>query len=254
MLDDLRGKSVLVIGSSTGIGAAVARGFARAGSRVAVHGNANREAAEQVGEEIRDAGGEALVLTGDVTAAGVVEQLLADTVAAFGGLDVLVNNAGSLVKRAGLMDIDDPLYDEVLDLNIRPVVRACRAAIPHLRKQGGGAIINTGSIAARNGGGPGASLYASAKSFVQNFTRNLAKEFAPDHIRVNAVAPGVILTPFHERFSSAEVLEAMRKTVPMGRLGESEECVGAYLFLASNSMSGYITGQVIEVNGGQLMP
>lgn len=254
MLQDLKDKSVLIIGSSTGIGAALARGFAQQGSRVAVHGNSNRDAAEKVGADVRAAGAESVVLTGDVTRSGVVEQLVADTVSAFGGLDVLVNNAGGLVQRAGLLEFDDALYDQVLELNIRPVVNACRAAVPHLRQRGGGAIINTGSIAGRNGGGPGASLYASAKAFVENFTRNLAKEFAADGIRVNAVAPGVIMTPFHERFSTPEMLEAMRKTIPMGRLGESEECVGAYLFLASSAMSAYITGQVIEVNGGQLMP
>jgi len=134
------------------------------------------------------------------------------------------------------------------------VVMASQAAVPHLKKAGGGSIINTSSVAARNGGGPGSALYGGAKAFVSNVTRNMARELAPQGIRVNAVAPGVIMTPFHERYSSPELLEQMRRSIPMGRIGKAEDCVGAYLFLASPALSGYITGQTIEVNGGQIMP
>jgi 3-oxoacyl-[acyl-carrier protein] reductase len=141
----------------------------------------------------------------------------------------------------------------VLDLNVRSVVVACRAAIPWLQRQGG-VIINTSSIAARNGGGPGSGLYASAKAFVSNLTRGLAKELVKDRIRVNAVAPGVIATPFHDRFSTPEQLTQMVGAIPMGRAGAPEDCVGAYLFLASDTLSGFVTGQILEVNGGQLMP
>jgi 3-oxoacyl-[acyl-carrier protein] reductase len=137
---------------------------------------------------------------------------------------------------------------------VRSVVAAIQAAVPHLKAAGGGSVINTSSVAARNGGGPGSALYGGAKAFVSNMTRNLARELAPDGIRVNAVAPGVIMTPFHERFSTPELLEQLRKGIPMGKLGAPEDCVGAFLFLASPGMSGYITGQTIEVNGGQLMP
>lgn len=252
MLDDLSGKSILIIGSSTGIGAAVARGFGRVGARVGVHYRASREPAEAVVADIKAAGGEAILFSGDVAEPGIAERLVNDAAKAFGGLDVLINNAGALVRRASLMDVDDSLYDQVLNLNVRPVVMACRAAVPHFRR--GGAIINTGSIAGRNGGGVGSGLYGGAKAFVQNFTRNLAKELAPDRVRVNAVAPGVIMTPFHERYTPPEMLETFRTAIPMGRLGTPEECVGAYLFLASDRMAGYITGQVLEVNGGQLMP
>lgn len=254
MFKDLAGKRVLITGSSTGIGAAAARGFAEAGARVVVHGNSSKAEAQAVVDGIRRAGGEAHLVLGDVSRTAGAHQVVEEAAAALGGLDVLVNNAGALVKRAPLLEIDDTLYDTVLDLNVRSVIAATQTAIPHLQKAGGGAIINTASIAGRNGGGPGAALYASAKAFVANVTRNMAKEFARDNIRANAVAPGVILTPFHERFSTAEQLETMRLTIPMGRLGQPEECVGAYLFLASPAASGYITGQVIEVNGGQLMP
>jgi 3-oxoacyl-[acyl-carrier protein] reductase len=124
-----------------------------------------------------------------------------------------------------------------------------------MRRQGeGGAIINLSSIAARHGGGPGSVVYAAAKGFIATATRGWARELAKDRIRVNAVSPGVILTPFHDRYSTPEQLAAMQATIPMDRLGAAEECVGAFLYLASGEMSGYVTGQIIEVNGGQYMP
>jgi 3-oxoacyl-[acyl-carrier protein] reductase len=123
-----------------------------------------------------------------------------------------------------------------------------------MRSQGGGAIINVSSIAARHGGGPGSVIYAAAKGFVSVATRGWAKELVKDGIRVNAVSPGVITTPFHERYSTPEQLAAMQATIPMDRLGSPEDCVGAFLYLASEQLSGYVTGQVMEVNGGQYMP
>lgn len=254
MLDDLRGKRVLITGASTGIGAATAIEFGRLGSHVVVHYNSSEDDARAVVDTIRKAGGKADLLKGDVSVSAEAIRVVNEAAGILGGLDVLINNAGALVQRSPVTDITDELFDRVIDLNVRSVVMASKAAVPHLRKAGGGAIINTSSIAARNGGGPGAGLYASAKAFVSNLTRNMAKEYAADNIRVNAVAPGVIMTPFHQRFSTPEMLEAMRKTIVMGRIGEPQECVGAYVFLASPAMSGYITGQVIEVNGGQLMP
>jgi 3-oxoacyl-[acyl-carrier protein] reductase len=141
----------------------------------------------------------------------------------------------------------------VIDLNARSIIWVTRAAAPWLERQGG-FIINTTSIAARNGGAGGAMLYAAAKGFVSTITRGHAKELIGKKIRVNAVSPGVIATPFHERYSTPETLEAMRRTIPAGRLGAAEDCVGAYLFLASEALSAYVVGQIIEVNGGQLMP
>ena len=122
-----------------------------------------------------------------------------------------------------------------------------------MEARGGGAIVNVGSIAGNDGGGPGSSMYASAKAFVHNLTRHLARDLAAKNIRVNAVSPGVIDTPFHAA-TPPERMEAMRRAVPMGRVGAPEDCVGAFLFLASGQMSGYVTGQNIHVNGGQLMP
>ena len=254
MIEDLRGKRILVTGSSTGIGAAVAKAYARHGARVAVHYNASAEQAQALVAGIEAEGGEAVLVGGDVSSSEGAKSVVDEAAAALGGLDLLVNNAGALLKRQRLGEIDDESYDRILDLNVRSVVMASQAALPHLRAAGRGSIIHTTSVAARNGGGPGALLYASAKAFVSNAVRNMAKDLAGDNIRVNGVAPGVISTPFHERYSTPEMLETMRKTIPMAMLGKPEDCVGAYLFLASDAMSGYVTGQIIEVNGGQLMP
>lgn len=249
MFDDLKGKSVLITGSSTGIGAAVAKGFGRVGARVTVHGNANPDKANEVAAEIRKSGGWAIVALGDIMKTDVVARVIQRTVDAFGGLDVLINNAGSLYRRAPLEKLDDDMYDNVTDLNIGAVVTACRLALPHLRKSGG-CIINTGSAAGHNGGGVGIGLYAGAKGFVHAWTRNLALELGPEGIRVNCVSPGVIQTAFHKT-TPPERLEAIRNMIPLKRLGTAEDCVGIYLFLASNALAGYIHGQAIEVNGGQ---
>jgi 3-oxoacyl-[acyl-carrier protein] reductase len=253
-IDDLAGKVVLITGGSTGIGAAVARKFGALGARMAVHYHASEAKALQVLADIEAHGSEAIALRADARDPKRVAQLITETVAKFGRIDVLINNAGDLVERRPVVDGDDAMLDSVVDLNVRAVVAACRAAIPHFRRQGSGNIINTTSVAARNGGGPGAVLYASAKGFVSTFTRGLAKEEAPHNIRVNAVSPGLIVTPFHERHTPAAQLEKMPATIPMQRLGTPEDCVGAFLFFASDALSGYVTGQIIEVNGGQLMP
>ncbi len=253
MINDLKGKRVLVTGSSTGIGAAVAKAYAAHGAHVCVHYNQSKDQAEAVAAQIKAAGGACILIGGDVSKSKEAIRVVDEAAAALGGLDVLVNNAGALVKRAPLDELDDDLYDRVLDLNVRSVVFASQAAARHMRKAGKGSIINTSSVAARNGGGPGALLYASAKAFVLNATRNLAKELAGAHIRVNGVSPGVISTPFHDRYSTPEILEGMRKTIPMAVIGTPEDCIGAYLFFGSDALSGYVTGQVLEVNGGQFM-
>jgi 3-oxoacyl-[acyl-carrier protein] reductase len=251
---DLAGKRVLITGASTGIGAAAARAFAAAGARVVIHYNASRDKAEAVAQAVRASGGEAHLCGGDLRASGTVRRVVTEAVEQLGGLDVLINNAGGLVKRVPVAEIDDAVFDEIVNLNVRSLVTACSTAVPHLRRTGGGSIINVTSIAARHGGGPGAALYASAKGFVSTFTRGLARELAGERIRVNAVSPGVITTPFHERYSTPQMLESMRATIPAGRLGTAEECAGTFLYLASDALSGYVTGQVVEVNGGQLMP
>ncbi|MCW6511221.1 SDR family NAD(P)-dependent oxidoreductase [Lichenifustis flavocetrariae] len=252
IIPDLDQKVILITGASTGIGAAVARGFTAQGALVGLHYNSSEEPARAVADDITRAGGTVFLVAGDVAKPEVAKAVVEKTAAHFGRLDGLINNAGSLLKRVPIAD-SDPEHDQlVTDLNAHSIVWACRAAVPFLRKNGG-MIINTTSIAARHGGGGGSVLYAAAKGYVSTFTRGFAKEVVKDKIRVNAVSPGVIRTPFHDRFSSAEQMRTMEGAVPMGRAGTPEECVGTYLYLASESLSGYVTGQVIEVNGGQLM-
>ena len=248
------GKSVLVTGGGSGIGAAVAQSFGAAGARVAVHYSRNQEGAQGVANTIRQAGGQAITLAGDMLDRSVPDQLVAQTVQAFGGLDILINNAGDMFGRRALEQASDQDFDRVIGLNIHAAFAICRAAAPVMRHAGRGGMINTTSIAARTGGGEGVGLYGAAKAFVSTMTRVFAREMAPHGVRVNGVAPGVILTDFHARNFTPEQLEGARRGIPMGRLGTADECVGAYLFLADDVLSGYVTGQIIEVNGGQLMP
>jgi 3-oxoacyl-[acyl-carrier protein] reductase len=255
IIPDLKGKAILITGGSTGIGAAAARAFGQNGAKVALNFNANAEEAQKVASDIEAGGGKAVLVRGDVTKPGTAAQAVAETVKAFGRLDVLINNAGALIKRTPIADYTDEYVDAVLDLNVKQVVRFMREGAVQMRKQGGGgSIVNVASIAARHGGGPGSVIYAAAKGFVATATRGWAKELVRDRIRVNAVSPGVIMTPFHERYSTAEQLAAMQAMIPMDRLGTPDECVGAFLYLASEQMSGYVTGQLLEVNGGQYMP
>jgi len=254
-MEDLKGKTALITGASTGIGAAVAVAFAARGMSVAVHYNQSAGPAQAVVDTIVKAGGDAFALQGDVRDSADIARVVRETHSRLGGIDVLVNNAGSLVKRVPIAEFEDALFDEVLHINARSVLAFCRHVVPIMRKQGrGGSIINVSSVAARNGGGPGAYLYAGSKGFVSTATHGLAKELAGDHIRVNAVAPGVIQTPFQDRFSTPAILEGFKAGIPMGRIGDPDDCVGAFLYLASEQLSGYVTGQILEVNGGQYMP
>jgi 3-oxoacyl-[acyl-carrier protein] reductase len=254
MGSDLKGKVVLITGSSTGIGAAAARAFGREGARVAVHYQASAAAANQVAEDVRRSGAEAETFRADLMQDGAAAGLVDAVRQQFGRIDVLVNNAGSVFGRRPFDQWGRGHFDAMLQLNVRSVVEMCQAIIGVFRAQGGGNIINVTSIAARNGGGPGVVLYAATKGFVSTLTRGLAKELVADRVRVNAVAPGVILTPLHDRHTPQATLEALKTTVPMGRLGTADECAGAFIYLASDAASGYVTGQVLEVNGGQLMP
>ncbi len=252
-IPDLAGKVVLITGASTGIGAALARAFSAQGARVAINYHSSEAAAKALDGELRSAGAKPLLVRGDVTDAQACARIVNETGDHFGRIDGLINNAGLMLGRLPSLEASDEHISNVIDLNIRSVLSVTRAAAPWLERQGG-FVINTTSIAARNGGGGGAVLYAAAKGFVSTLTRGHAKELIGRKIRVNGVAPGVIATPFHERYTNEAQLEAQRLTIPLGRVGAPEECVGAYLFLASEMLSGYIIGQIIEVNGGQLMP
>ena len=237
-------KTVLITGAGSGFGKATALALAARGHKVI----ATTETQSQA-DALRAEAPQLEVVKLDITST--------DDVAAASkfDVDVLINNAGALVQRVPIEEITDELFDNVVYLNVRSAMMCTAAAVAAMRQQGqGGVVINVTSVAARHGGGAGASLYAGSKGFVSTMTRGLAKELVKDNIRVNAVAPGVITTPFHERFSTPQMLEGFRATIPMNRLGTAEECAGAFVYLASEQMSGYVTGQIIEVNGGQYMP
>ncbi len=246
-------KAVLVTGASTGIGAAVAAAFARDGAQVAIHYHSNQQAAESGRDAIVQRGGRAVLIGGDLSDPAQGAVVVAKAVDALGGLDILVNNAGSLTGRKPFLEWTDDTFDTVMNLNVRSVITASQAAVPHLEARGGGVIVNIGSIAGSDGGGPGAGHYASAKAYIHNLTRHMARDLAARGIRVNAIAPGVIATPFHAA-TPPDRMEAMRKAVALGRVGEPDDCVGPILFLCSSAMSGYVTGQILHVNGGQFMP
>lgn len=246
------GKVVWVTGSSTGIGRAAALEFAKHGADVIVHGNSNVEKAKETASEIEKLGRRAALVTGNVGNRSEVERMTEEIGRQFERIDVLMNNAGSLVKRARLTELDEALWDEVMDVNLKSVYLVTKAALPLLRKSPKGRIINVTSIAARNGGGFGSMAYAAAKGGVSTLTRGMAKDLIEYGITVNAIAPGVISTPFHDRFTPPEMRSRTLSTIPMGREGTPEESVGAALFLASD-YADYITGEIIEVNGGQLM-
>lgn len=250
---EFRNKKILITGASTGIGAELARAFTKQGAIVGLHYLSSENAAQTVASEIRGEGGRIKLIKADASDSEAMAGAVREAAEVLGGLNGLINNAGGMVRRVPYAEVTDKDYDEIMDLNARSIVVASKEALPFLKEQGG-FIINTTSIAARNGASGGAGMYGSSKAFVSNVTRGMAKEWIEFGIRVNAVAPGVITTPFHERYSTKEQLNAMLATVPQGRLGVAEDCVGAYLFLASKQLAGYVIGQTIEVNGGQLMP
>ncbi len=246
LAQEFRGKRVLVTGSSRGIGAAVAAAFAQLGARVAIHGRdaaALEAAAAGMGTGV-------VPLAGDFADKAEVRRVVESAVDRLGGLDVLINNAGTMLGRVALGDIDDEFLQRQFDLNAASAVIASRTALPALVASKG-AIVNTGSISGRTGGSAGSSLYSAAKAFQASLARSLATELAPQGIRVNAVSPGTIDTDFHQRYSTPDKLTQTAARIPLKRLGTAQDCVGAYLFLASGRLAGYITGQVIEVNGGQ---
>ena len=249
---DLSGKVALVTGASSGIGAATAALFADLGARVALGYFHNEAGAEQVRQSIASAGGTVIAIRGDVRRAADIQTVVRRSSDELGPIDILVNNAGSLVKRLPLKDVTEDQWDDIQDLNLKSAVLCSQAVAPGMIGRKRGAIINIVSIAGRNGGGPGAGPYAAAKAGLIAFTKSLAKEMAPHGVRVNAVSPGVIDTPFHEVFSTPEMIAGFVKQIPLGRVGAARECATAIAFLASDAAS-YIAGETLEVNGGQLM-
>ncbi|MGI9049891.1 MAG: 3-oxoacyl-ACP reductase family protein [Rubrobacteraceae bacterium] len=241
-----------VTGSSTGIGRACALDLAKQGCRVAVHYNNSEDEAREVVGEIGASGGEAMLVGGDVSDSAEVGRMVGEIGERFGDVGILVNNAGALIERRTFSEMTEDLWDRVMNVNLKSVYLCSQAVLPMMRRLGRGRIVNMTSIAARNGGGPGSVAYATSKAGVSNLTRAMAKELVSENILVNGVAPGVITTPFHDRYTPPDVRENLLKTIPMGREGTPEETAGIVTFLVSPAAD-YLAGEIIEVNGGQLM-
>ncbi|MGI8745341.1 MAG: SDR family NAD(P)-dependent oxidoreductase [Bryobacteraceae bacterium] len=252
LLSELQGTTALVTGASRGIGAAAAITLARNGvSRVVLHYGNFREGAERTASLAEGAGAQTDLIAGDLSTPAGIHEFVSEVKKTAPEIDILVNNAGSLVKRAKLLEFTDELYDQVMNLNVKSVWFLCQAVVPYMSRKGRGAIVNVSSIAARNGGGPGAAIYSAAKAAVSTMTKGLAKELAPQGIRVNAVSPGTVDNHFHEVFSNQQTLDSMVAMTPAGRLGTNEDVADTILFLCSEAAR-YIHGQTIEINGGML--
>jgi 3-oxoacyl-[acyl-carrier protein] reductase len=243
----------LVTGGGAGLGRACALTLGQRGARVAVHYMKSRSGAEEVVAMLKAAGSEAHTFQGDLTKSADVTTLVDAVTARFGAIDILVNNAGDLIERKPLLEMSDELFHAVMDVNVTSAFLMCRAVARGMVSRKRGTIINMSSLAAWNGGGPGAGAYSAAKGAVVSLTKALAKELAPHGIRVNCVAPGLIgETAFHGRFTPPAAFENAAKGVLLGRAGTPEEVATVVAFLASPDSS-FLTGETIEINGGMNM-
>ena len=245
----LDGKVALITGASRGIGYATGELMSRAGATVILNYNRTRDAAENLAQRINSSGGKALAVKANVADRGEVEAMVETAIRAFGRIDILVNNAG--IWTYGEIDtMPDEVWDETMNINLRGVFNCTRAVVPHMKKQGGGRIINLSSTAGQRGEAFH-SHYAATKGAIISFTKSLAVELAPHNILVNAVAPGWVDTEM-----SAEALkqegDKITSIIPLRRPGKAEEIAGPILFLASD-LASYMTGEIVNVNGGNVL-
>jgi 3-oxoacyl-[acyl-carrier protein] reductase len=251
-MTSLEGQVALVTGGGAGIGRACALALAKRGADVAIHYRRSREGAEETAAMVRTGGGEAIVVEADLTSTAAARSTVAACLERFGRIDVLVNNAGDLIARKPLAELDEALFRQVLDVNVLSAFLCTQAVAPGMVARRSGAIVNVSSLAAHNGGGPGAMAYAAAKGAVISLTKALAKELAPQGVRVNCVSPGLIGgTDFHGRFTAKDAFDATARTVPLGRAGTADEVAAVVAFLAADAT--YLSGETVEVNGGLLM-
>lgn len=244
----LENRVAIVTGGARDLGRAVSLKLASEGAKVVVNYFDNEDDAKVTKQMIADMGAEAIIVQGDMTKAADVKRIVEEAVKAFGqDIHVLVNVVGGIVGRKKITEQDEAWYNFLMDVNMKSCWLCTREVVPHMSK--GGSIINFSSLAARDGGGNGASMYATAKGAVAVFTRSMAKELGPDGIRVNAVAPGTIATSFHDRFNTPENRERMKAIYPLRREGDAGDVADLVCFLASDD-SDYITGTNIDINGG----
>lgn len=249
----LDGQLALVTGGSGGIGSAIARRLASEGAIVAVHYMRNREGADESVRVIREEGGKAAAFQADLTKLDQINALADQVRTAFGAsVDILVNNAGQMSRRVPMFELTKDYYDEMLDANFKSSVFLSKAVLPAMAEKKKGNIVNIASLAAHIGGGPGVALYASAKAAMLAFTKNIAKEFAGQGIRVNAITPGVIANTSNDRFKTEEIRKSIIAGIPLGREGLPEDVANGVLYLVSD-LSAFVTGETIEINGGMFM-
>lgn len=245
---NLKGKVALVTGGARDIGRAVCVTLAKHGAKVVVNYFESEDDANTTLDAIKEVDGEAIAVYGDMTKHEDINNLVQKTVDTYGEkIDILVNVAGGLFGRKTINEIDDNFYDLLMNVNFKSVVMVTKAVKPYLKE--GSSVVNFASQAARDGGGPGASLYAASKGAVLTFTRSLAKEFGPEGIRVNALCPGMIATKFHDDFTKDAVREKVAAGTPLRREGKAEEVADLVAYLASEDAS-FITGNNIDINGG----
>jgi 3-oxoacyl-[acyl-carrier protein] reductase len=248
---NLEGKKAVVTGGSRGIGAASAAALAASGAQVLLTWRQSQSAAEKVVEKIRAAGGQAGCAQLEATSPSSVAELAARARSELGRVDVLFNNAGDLVRRTMLDRLTPELVREILDVNVLSTVLVTQSLLPFIPS--GGVIINMASVAARSGGGPGASVYGAAKAAVLGLTRGWAIELGPRGIRVFAVAPGIIETDFHRRHSTPEFLQQAARASRVGKNGTPEDVARAVVYLAGEG-GGFMTGVTIDISGGLVFP
>ncbi|RJP27519.1 MAG: SDR family oxidoreductase [Candidatus Omnitrophota bacterium] len=244
-----KGKNALITGASSGIGYATAVLMADEGGDIAFTYNRNEVGAKKLKEEIEKKGRKAIPYRVNFTEDEQIEMLSANVEKDLGPVDILVNNAGGLVERMPFFEISKSRWNEIMALNVWSLVLLSQRIGIKMKERGGGVIVNNASVAGRSGGGPGAMAYGVAKGAVITLTQAMGKELIAVGIRVNALAPGLIDTPFHDQFTPQDVMQGMLSRVPIKRVGTAEEMAKVILFLASDDSS-YLVGATVDANGG----
>jgi len=247
-MSKLKGKVAVVTGGSRDIGRAVSIKLASEGAKVVVNYFDSEADANETVTAIKNAGGEAIAVHADVTKKSDIDNMVSKTIEAFGKqVDILINVAGGLFARKTIEEMDEDFYDLLMNVNFKSVFLVTQAFKPYLVS--GSSIVNFASQAARDGGGPGAALYAASKGAVMTYTRSLAKEFGPQGIRVNALNPGMIATRFHDDFTKDQVRANVAAGTPLRREGKAEEVADVVAYLVSDEAS-FLTGNNVDINGG----